>query len=77
MGGDGPVLKVIDANASDEEVAAIIAALTVMMPAGAPAADAGAPSSHWVTASRLAARRSGMTRGDWRLSGRMGRRSVG
>lgn len=77
MAGDGPVLKVIDANASDEEVAAIIAALTVLMPSGPAASEAPGPASYWVEASRRAARRTGMTRGDWRLSGRIGRRSVG
>lgn len=77
MGGDGPVVKVIDADASEDEVAAIVAALTVALSAGAAAPDSATPTSHWVAASRLAARRSGMTRGDWRLSGRMGRRSVG
>ncbi|MBK5287843.1 MAG: hypothetical protein JJE46_05180 [Acidimicrobiia bacterium] len=77
MAGDGPMRKVIDANASDEEVAAIIAALTVLMPSGQAAPESDADASHWVEAARLAARRSGMTRGDWRLSGRIGRRSVG
>lgn len=77
MGGDGPALKVIDANATDEEVAAIIAALTVMMPSGQAAPESDTVSSHWVEAARFAARRSGMTRGNWRLSGRIGRRSVG
>ena len=40
------------------------------------AVDAPAePVSQWVRASRLTARRAGMQRGQYRLSGRMGRRA--
>ena len=70
-----PVFRVIDANASDDEVAAIVAALT-MLRASDDEDGAAAPSgSRWVNASRLAARRTGLSRGEWRLSGRIGRRA--
>jgi len=70
-----PEFRVIDANASDDEVAAIVAALTLLTPA-APAAATGAQAlSMWVAAPRLASRRSGLSRGDWRMSGRIGRRA--
>ncbi|MEO6467947.1 MAG: acyl-CoA carboxylase epsilon subunit [Acidimicrobiia bacterium] len=70
-----PALRVIDANATDEEVAAIMAALTVVLASGASAASESEASSRWVGASRLAARRRGLSRGEWRLSGRIGRRA--
>jgi hypothetical protein len=75
---DGPVLRVVDANASPEEVAAIVAAVGSAL--GAPAvlvddAPHGAAASRWVAASRLSARRMPLRRGEWRLSGRIGRRA--
>ncbi len=75
MAQDRPRFRVIDANASAEEVAAIVAALTLLTPPGAVDAVAGDETSRWVTASRLASRRSGSSRGEWRLSGRIGRRA--
>ena len=70
-----PRFRVVDANASAEEVAAIVAALTVLTPAGA-VGDAGeTESSRWIMAARLASRRASLSRGDWRLSGRIGRRA--
>ncbi len=69
-------LRVVAPDASAEEVAAIVAALTVVFAPGAPGPEIDVPEqSRWVTASRLAARRTGLSRGDWRLSGRIGRRA--
>ena len=67
--------RVIDANASEEEVAAIVAALTVLIPASRAAPPVPPALSMWVAAARLASRRCGLSRGDWRLSGRIGRRA--
>jgi len=67
-------LRVIDADASPEEVAAIVAAVTLVV-GGEEATVAPAPPSPWVGAARLRARRSGLSRGEWRLSGRIGRRA--
>ena len=70
-----PALRVIDASASPEEVAAILAAVTATLGrAGAPEGAADAPSSNWRTAARLRARGVGAQRGDWRRSERMGGR---
>jgi hypothetical protein len=71
-------LRSISPDATPEEVAAITAAIAASMARSTPAAAAGASpgsASNWVHAARLSARRSGYARGDWRLSGRMGRRS--
>jgi hypothetical protein len=71
--------EVVGGNPSPEQVAAIVAALSVI-----DAERAAAPPpveveveqiSMWVEASRRAAQRSGMQRGPWRLSGRIGMRS--
>ena len=77
-----PPLQVISGDATPEEVAAITAAVAVVYAereaAARAAALAGAPheqSSAWVRASRLTARRAGLMRGPWRLSGRIGRRA--
>jgi hypothetical protein len=70
--------QVVGGNPSPEEVAAIVAALSVI---DAERAAAPAPGlevdqmSMWVEASRRSAQRSGMQRGPWRLSGRIGMRS--
>ena len=69
-------LRVVAPDASAEEVAAIVAALTLVLAPGAPSPEVdGVEQSRWVQASRLAARRTGLSRGDWRLSGRIGRRA--
>jgi hypothetical protein len=80
-----PALRVITPDATPEEVAAITAAIAVVeqerAAAAAAATAAAAPGddaarlSAWVRASRLSARRAGLQRGQWRLSGRLGRRS--
>ncbi|MEP6623368.1 MAG: acyl-CoA carboxylase epsilon subunit [Acidimicrobiia bacterium] len=75
MADDRPRFRVIDANASAEEVAAIVATLTLLTLPGAVDSTPGTEPSRWVAASRLAARRSGSSRGEWRLSGRIGRRA--
>ena len=71
--------EVVGGNPSPEQVAAIVAALSVIEAeraevAGA-AADAPEPFSMWVEASRRSAQRAGMQRGPWRLSGRLAIRS--
>jgi hypothetical protein len=71
--------EVVGGNPSPEEVAAIVAALSVIGAEGssavAPAPADHEPFSMWVEASRRSAQRSGMQRGPWRLSGRIGMRS--
>lgn len=70
-----PVLRVVHPEATDDEVAAIVAAVTTLT-AGAVALPAGDDVlDEWVRSARLGARRSGLQRGPWRLSGRIGRRS--
>jgi hypothetical protein len=71
-------LRSISPDATPDEVAAITAAIAASVrTAAAPTTPAAAADglSNWVLAPRLSARRSGYARGDWRLSGRMGRRS--
>ena len=72
----GPRLRVITPDATPEEVAAIVAAVTACTPS-APIDDVHPSDAldDWVHASRLAARRTGMARGAWRLSGRVERRT--
>ncbi len=79
--GGGPDLRVVAPAATPQEVAAIMAAVgaAVAAPSNATqaAGSAGDPEAldAWVRASRLSARRAGLLRGPWRLSGRIGRRS--
>jgi hypothetical protein len=70
-------LRSISPDATPEEVAAITAAIAASIRASAPAEPTapGGGLSNWVLAPRLGARRSGYARGEWRLSGRMGRRN--
>jgi alkylhydroperoxidase family enzyme len=81
---DSPVLRVISPDASPEELAAITAAIEVvrheraLVAARAAASATGGDAEHldaWVRASRLTARRAGLLRGPWRLSGRIDRRA--
>ena len=73
--------EVVGGNPSPEQVAAIVAALSVLeaeRAAAAAAASAAEPNeamSMWVHASRRSAQRAGMQRGPWRLSGRLGKRT--
>lgn len=77
MSGAGrvPVLQVITPAATPEEIAAIVAAVGVAMATTEASAVDAAPESRWVSAARLRARRAGLSRGEWRLSGQIGRRS--
>ena len=74
-------VEVVGGNPSPEQVAAIIAALSVLEAERTAAAAAAAsaprdePTSMWVEASRRSAQRAGMQRGPWRLSGRLGKRA--
>jgi Acyl-CoA carboxylase epsilon subunit len=71
-------LRVIKPEATPQEVAAITAALTLVVREREQAAAAAHPEdqlSEWVRGGRLTARRAGLQRGPWRLSGRIGRRS--
>ncbi len=70
-------LRSISPDATPEEVAAITAAIAASMASVRVAAsvDGAAGESSWVQAARITARRSGYSRGQWRLSGRLGRRS--
>lgn len=81
---DRPTLRVISPDASPEELAAITAAFEIVQRereeavARAEASVTGGDAEHldaWVRASRLTARRAGLLRGPWRLSGRIDRRS--
>lgn len=60
---------------TDDEAAAIAAALAVTLGSGTAAAPSAPSPSRWVDASRRAAQRAGFSRGPWRMSGRLGRRS--
>ncbi len=71
-----PPLQIVSPDATPEEVAAITAAAAaVLAECQAAAASASGELHEWVRASRLSARRTGLMRGPWRLSGRIGRRS--
>ncbi|MFM7617022.1 MAG: acyl-CoA carboxylase epsilon subunit [Actinomycetes bacterium] len=66
----------IPSDATPEEVAAVLATFAVLEAQRSVAVDdAATPTSNWVRASRLTARRAGLQRGEYRLSGRIGRRS--
>jgi len=71
--------EVVGGNPTAEQVAAIVAALSVIEAERAALAAATPPPveslSMWVEASRRSAQRAGMQRGPWRLSGRLGKRS--
>jgi hypothetical protein len=72
----------ITGDPTPEEVVAITVAVTALVeqapaPVVAAAAAATPPDwlSVWVVASRRSAQRSQLTRGPWRISGRLARRS--
>lgn len=67
----------ISPDATPEEVAAVLATFAVLeaQRAAAVVDDGPEPVSNWVHASRLTARRAGLQRGQYRLSGRIGRRA--
>jgi len=72
-------LRSVSPDATPEEVAAITAAISASLAAArvayASGHDDGEERSSWVQAARLTARRGGYSRGEWRLSGRLGRRN--
>ena len=69
-------LRSIAPDATPEEVAAITAAVAASIAStGGGGDDSAAEDSNWVRAARITARRGGYSRGEWRLSGRLGRRS--
>ena len=69
-------LRSISPDATPEEVAAITAAVAASMAtAGGYSSEVEGEGSSWVQAARITARRGGYSRGEWRLSGRLGRRS--
>jgi hypothetical protein len=71
-------LRSISPDATPEEVAAITAAIAASTASGSRETGDGDPgdeSSRWVQAARLTGRRGSYSRGEWRLSGRLGRRS--
>ena len=71
-------VEVVGGNPSPEQVAAIVAALSVIdaeRAADARRLELVEPTSMWVEASRRSAQRAGMQRGPWRLSGRLGKRT--
>lgn len=72
-------LRSIAPDATPEEVAAITAAIAAAMAAARSVTSGAGPGpeepSTWVQAARISSRRSGYSRGDWRLSGRLGRRN--
>jgi tRNA C32,U32 (ribose-2'-O)-methylase TrmJ len=70
-----PHLRVVSPEASDEEVAAIMAAVAAVQATAARTSGVDDTLHEWVRGARLSARRSGLQRGPWRLSGRIGRRS--
>lgn len=79
-----PLLLSASPDASAEELAAMVAALELVdrerRAAHSVAADGDVISGRldgWVTVSRSVARRSGMSRGLWRISGRVARHSRG
>lgn len=77
----GPRLRSISPDAGPDEVAAIVAAVAAVDRRRRTLAASGTNAfdphhlDHWRESSRLSSRRIGMTRGPWRLSGRLTRRS--
>lgn len=69
------VLRVVTPEATDEEVAAILAAVSSLAVTAATPTGPDDTLHEWVRGARLGARRAGLQRGPWRLSGRIGRRS--
>ena len=75
-------LASVPPGATPEQVAAIVAALVVLdeeqraaRAEPPPPADPSGRLDAWVRAGRLSGRRAGLSRGPWRLAGRIGRRS--
>jgi hypothetical protein len=66
------VLRAVSPDATREEVAAIVAAITACSVTVETEVEPGL--DEWVRQSRLRARRIGRVRGPWRMSGRVARR---
>ena len=75
MSNARPVLRAISPDATDDEVAAIVAAVTALSVAATPVGGHDDTLHEWVRGARLGSRRAGLQRGPWRLSGRIGRRA--
>ena len=70
------LLRAISPDATPEEVAAIVAAVSALQARRTEPEVSGDDTLHeWVRAARLRSHRAGLQRGPWRLSGRIGRRS--
>jgi len=67
----------VEPEPTDEEMAAIVAAISVVEAQRAMSRRPGDDQqlNMWIHASRRAAQRAGMQRGPWRMSGRLPRRS--
>jgi hypothetical protein len=74
MASPGPRLRAISPDATPEEVAAVVAAVTACTPRARPAPPQDL-LDEWVRTARLRAHRGGLRRGPWRLSGRRPGRS--
>ena len=73
----GVALRVVQPDATPEEIAAIVAALASVVAqssAALPIDEAAAELSEWVRSARLESRRVIPSRGPWRLAGRTPRR---
>jgi hypothetical protein len=68
-------LRSISPSATPEEIAAILAAVASLEHIASEAEDRDDTLHEWVHAARLRSHRSGLQRGPWRLSGRIGRRN--
>jgi hypothetical protein len=69
----GP-LRAISPDATPEQVAAIVAALSVLTASESGTDPTGDDLRAWVWAARLRSRRAGLQRGPWRMAGRIPRR---
>ena len=67
-------LRAISPDATPEEVAAIVAAIRAVRGVAVPP-EPDDTLHEWVRTARLQSHRSGLQRGPWRLSGRVGRRT--
>lgn len=75
-------MRSVSPDVSAEELVSIVVAIELLdreqgaaYAATAPADTTSERLDGWVTVSRRVARRSGMSRGLWRISGRVARRS--
>ena len=73
--GPSPVLGGVTPEATPDELAAIVAAISACSWVVAPEPFVDDTLHEWVNTARVRARRAGVQRGPWRFSGRAGRRS--